>query len=113
MTDQHLIFSLVPSSTPPPPPPHSPTPLGALVSLQTGDDRMNAVLAPYQQAIEALCRQYHVRRLELFGSAAAGDDRPGESDIDFLVEFEPLPYGASFDTYFGLRQALEDLFKRP
>ena len=74
---------------------------------------MNAVLAPYQDAIEALCRQYHVRRLELFGSVAAGDDRPGESDIDFLVEFDPLEPGITFDTYFGLRQALEDLFNRP
>ena len=72
---------------------------------------MSSVLAPYQQAIEALCRQYHVRRLELFGSVAAGDDRPGESDIDFLVEFEPS--GTSFNAYFGLRRALEDLFNRP
>ena len=74
---------------------------------------MNEVLAPYQQAIEGLCRQYHVRRLELFGSVAAGDDRPGESDIDFLVEFEPLRPGTSFNTYFGFRRALEDLFNRP
>jgi predicted nucleotidyltransferase len=74
---------------------------------------MNAVLAPYQEAIEALCRQYHVQRLELFGSVAAGDDRPGESDIDFLVEFESLPSVNTFDTYFGLREALEDLFERP
>jgi hypothetical protein len=54
-----------------------------------------------------------VRRLELFGSVAAGDDRPGESDIDFLVEFDPLAPGITLDTYFGLRQALEDLFNRP
>lgn len=74
---------------------------------------MNAVLAPYQQAIEALCRQYHVRRLELFGSVATGEDRPGESDIDFLVEFEPLPHGGYADTYVGLLNALEDLFQRP
>jgi uncharacterized protein len=74
---------------------------------------MSSVLAPYQQAIEALCRQYHVRRLELFGSVAAGDDCPGESDIDFLVEFDPQEPGISFDTYFGLRQALADLFNRP
>ena len=74
---------------------------------------MNAVLAPYQQAIEALCRQYHVRRLELFGSVATGEDRPGESDIDFLVEFDSQKPGITLDTYFGLRQALEDLFNRP
>ena len=60
-----------------------------------------------------MCRTYHVRRLELFGSAAIGEDRPGESDLDFLVEFEDVPPGTSFDTYFGLRTALEDLFSRP
>jgi predicted nucleotidyltransferase len=78
-----------------------------------GDDRMSSVLAPYQHAIEALCRQYHVRRLELFGSVAAGDDRPGESDIDFVVEFEPMPHGGYADAYFGLLKALEALFQRP
>ena len=50
------------------------------------------------------------RRLELFGSAAAGDFRPGESDLDFLVEVEPLPAGAYANTYFGLLEALERLF---
>ena len=73
---------------------------------------MSSVLAPYQDAIEALCRQYHVRRLELFGSVATGEDRPGESDIDFLVEFDPQEPGVTFDTYFGFRRALEDLFDR-
>jgi len=70
-------------------------------------------LARHQAELERLCRTYHVRRLELFGSAATGQDRPGESDLDFLVEFEPLPPGTSFDAYFGFRTALEALFKRP
>jgi predicted nucleotidyltransferase len=35
-----------------------------------------------------LCRQYHVRELSLFGSAARGEMRP-DSDIDLLVEFIP------------------------
>jgi uncharacterized protein len=67
----------------------------------------------HRQALERLCRQYAVRRLELFGSAASGRDRPGESDLDFLVEFEPLPPGAYAKAYFGLLAALEDLFERP
>jgi predicted nucleotidyltransferase len=70
-------------------------------------------LAQHQQALEQLCRHYHVRRLELFGSAATGQDRPGESDLDFLVEFESLPAGTYADTYFGLLEALQDLFQRP
>ena len=35
-----------------------------------------------------LCRQYRVRELSLFGSAARGERRP-DSDIDMLVEFLP------------------------
>lgn len=66
----------------------------------------------HQAEIEQLCRTYHVRRLELFGSAATGHERPGESDLDFLVEFEPMPPGTYAKTYFGLLHALEDLFAR-
>jgi len=60
--------------------------------------------------LEALCRRYGVQRLELFGSTATGQDRPGESDLDFLVEFGPLPPGGYADAYFGLLESLEDLF---
>jgi len=66
-----------------------------------------------QAEVEALCRRYHVRRLELFGSAASGQDRPGESDLDFLVEFNPPSPGAYADAYFGLLEALQLLFGRP
>jgi predicted nucleotidyltransferase len=64
-------------------------------------------------ALNELCRRFHVRRLDVFGSVATGDDRPGESDIDFLVEFERLEPGTLADTYFGLLEALQDLFGRP
>ena len=74
---------------------------------------MHPDLIRHRAELEQLCRTFHVRRLELFGSAATGQDRPGESDLDFLVEFEPLPYGGAFNTYFDFRQALEDLFNRP
>jgi hypothetical protein len=72
-----------------------------------------ARIARHQDEIERICRQHHVRRLELFGSAATGEHRAGESDIDFLVEFEALPTGAYADTYFGLREALEALLGGP
>jgi predicted nucleotidyltransferase len=57
-------------------------------------------------------RCYRVRRLELFGSAATGQERPDESDIDFLVEFDPLSPGNYADAYFGLLEALEALSGR-
>jgi predicted nucleotidyltransferase len=39
--------------------------------------------------------------------------RAGESDLDFLVEFEPLESGVYADAYFGLLESLEALFARP
>mgnify|MGYP000933832258 CR=1 FL=1 len=74
---------------------------------------MSPDLVRHQHDVEQLCRAFHVRRLDLFGSAARGTDRPGESDLDFLVEFDDLPPGTYVDTYFGLLHALEDLFHRP
>ncbi|MGH9860337.1 MAG: nucleotidyltransferase family protein [Candidatus Acidiferrales bacterium] len=63
--------------------------------------------------LEALCRRYNVRRLDVFGSAAASKQRPGQSDLDFLVEFGPFPPGAYADAYFGLMESLEALYGRP
>ena len=74
---------------------------------------MHPEIARHHDALERLCRQFHVHRLELFGSAATGSYRPGESDVDFLVEFEPLPPGEYSNAYFGLLFGLEDLFGRP
>ena len=54
----------------------------------------------YRTDVAALCRRHGVRRLDLFGSAAAGRDRPGESDLDFLVEFDAHPPGGYADAYF-------------
>lgn len=38
--------------------------------------------------IEAFCRKHHIRKLSIFGSYLREDFGP-DSDIDFLVEFEP------------------------
>lgn len=74
---------------------------------------MNPVFAEHAAALADLCRRYGVQRLELFGSAATGRDDPVRSDLDFLVEFEPLPDGSYADAYFGLLEGLEALFGRP
>ena len=63
--------------------------------------------------LEALCRQFSVQRLDLFGSASRGRYRPEDSDLDFLVEFLPVPITSYADTYFGLLEALETHFGRP
>jgi len=65
------------------------------------------------ESLSQLCEQYHVQRLEVFGSALTGDRfDPESSDIDFLIEFLPLQPGDHADSYFGLLEALEDLFDR-
>ena len=69
-----------------------------------------AVVLEQASELEKLCVRYHVERLDLFGSAASGGHREGDSDLDFLVEFRPLPSGAYADAYFGLLEALERLF---
>lgn len=62
--------------------------------------------------IRAICEQFGVARLELFGSASRGDFDPETSDIDVIVDF--LDYGPGVsDRYFGLVDALEALLKRP
>lgn len=59
-----------------------------------------------------LCREFQVKRLDLFGSAARNDFRPEHSDLDFLVEFAPLPTGSYASTFFGFKAALEQLLGR-
>ncbi len=66
-----------------------------------------------QDALTALCRRFHVRSLEVFGSAASDEFDPQRSDVDFLVEFEELAPRAYADAYFGLLRQLEQLFGRP
>ncbi|MGH7199429.1 MAG: nucleotidyltransferase family protein [Planctomycetaceae bacterium] len=63
--------------------------------------------------IADLCGKHHVRRLELFGSAAREDYDPARSDLDFLVDFLPLQSGQHADAYFGLLEDLQHLFGRP
>ena len=70
-------------------------------------------IATQKTEIAALCRRFHVRRLELFGSAARGDFDPAESDIDFLVAFDAARRLDAYDDYFGLKEGLEELFGRP
>jgi len=41
-----------------------------------------------REVIENFCIKHHIRKLSIFGSYLREDFSP-ESDIDFLVEFEP------------------------
>ncbi len=65
------------------------------------------------QRIFDLCRQHRVRTLAVFGSILT-DRFNDNSDVDLLVDFEPIEHDKFdyVDNYFGLRDALERLFKR-
>ena len=73
---------------------------------------MNSEIEQKRSAVEALCRHYQVQRLDLFGSAAAGQLQ-AESDIDLLVDFGPQPTAGYAARYFELLEGLETLFERP
>lgn len=63
--------------------------------------------------IEALCRRYHVRSLEVFGSAARAEDfDPERSDIDFLVDFDRSTPSDLARKFLGLLVELQDLLGR-
>ena len=68
---------------------------------------MHPRIAAVEQQLRELCQRFHVKRLDLFGSAAAGAHDPARSDFDFLVEFDLSREIRAFDAYFGLKEALE------
>ena len=70
---------------------------------------MHRVIEQHRDDLVALCREHHVRRLDVFGSAATGTFDPARSDIDLLVEFDPPGVHDPW-TYFRLRDRLVELF---
>jgi len=76
---------------------------------------MVPLVAEKQSDLQAVCKKYSVLRLEIFGSAATGEEfDPEHSDLDFLVEFLPNQnLGPWLRHYFDFRRALEELFSHP
>ena len=68
---------------------------------------MIAELAEHHLEVVGLCRQFGVRRLDVFGSATTSDFDSARSDVDFLVELEPPAGTSRFDAFFGLKEGLE------
>lgn len=66
-----------------------------------------------REAIEALCQEYGVHKLAVFGSAATGHFKGETSDVDFLVEFNTSSTHSYTDQYFGLLESLQDLLGHP
>jgi predicted nucleotidyltransferase len=73
---------------------------------------MNAMLENRRTEISALCRRFHVRRLDLFGSAARKADFTAASDLDFVLAYEPAHTPPALDDFFALRDELSALLGR-
>jgi predicted nucleotidyltransferase len=75
---------------------------------------MHPSIQHHRDEIAELCRYFRIRSLEIFGSAARGDDfDPMRSDIDFLVEFESAQEPPSLAVFFEVQEKLAQLLGRP
>ena len=72
---------------------------------------MNPQIHLDRDALAAFCRKWRIRELSLFGSALRDDFGP-ESDLDFLVSFEPETGWDLFDLV-EMREELVRHFGRP
>lgn len=64
-----------------------------------------------RDTLAQLCRRFNVERLDVFGSAATGE-LDETSDLDFIVVFGRTDSMTLADQYFGLLEALKELFGR-
>lgn len=75
---------------------------------------MHPLIEDNRDAIEFLCREFGVARLEVFGSIVSGDFNPEQSDVDFIVEYpEGYDFGIWLSCYFELKDRLEEVLGRP
>lgn len=71
---------------------------------------MHPMISEKRDQLIAACKRFDVARLDIFGSAARGDDfDPARSDADFLVAFRP---NAKADFYLDLEDAFERILGR-
>jgi predicted nucleotidyltransferase len=72
---------------------------------------MNAQVQLDPEVLANFCRKWRIRELSLFGSALRDDFGP-ESDLDFLVSFEPHT-PLDIDALLAMKEELEAHFGRP
>ncbi|MFM8491944.1 MAG: nucleotidyltransferase family protein [Candidatus Methylopumilus sp.] len=70
------------------------------------------ILSQHIKEINGLCASHRLKSLFAFGSAIRSDFKK-DSDIDLIVEFEPLEHKKYADNYFELKFSLEKLLKHP
>ena len=74
---------------------------------------MHRIIQDHYDELVALCREFGVARLEVFGSVVTETFDPLLSDIDFLVTYPPdYDYGPWMSRVTELQERLAALFKR-
>ena len=59
-----------------------------------------------------LCSKHKVKTLYAFGSVLNRNFNP-QSDVDLIVDFEPIDTQHYADNYYDLKFSLENIFNRP
>ena len=62
--------------------------------------------------INKLCSTHRVKELYAFGSVLT-EDFNNSSDIDLIVDFDPIDVNQYADNYFDFKFSLEDIFQTP
>ena len=70
-------------------------------------------ISDLRREIASLCEALGVEQLYLFGSAAQESTLAEVRDLDFLVQFKPMPPAEYAQNYFLLLERLEELFNSP
>ena len=68
-------------------------------------------LSKYSNDISELCSQHNVKYLYAFGSVLTPAFNEN-SDVDFIVDFEPIDIAQYADNYYELKFSLEDLLHK-
>ena len=70
------------------------------------------ILDKYKKDISQLCSSHKVSQLYAFGSVLT-NNFTNESDIDLLVNFEPIDVSQYADNYFDFKFSLQKILNRP
>lgn len=70
------------------------------------------IIETNKNRIFELCEKHEVKELYLFGSVLT-EKFNESSDVDMLIQFNPIDLTKYFDNYMDLKEQLEDILKRP
>jgi hypothetical protein len=71
-----------------------------------------SVISSHFDQVVSLCKKYSVDRLYVFGSAVSENFQFNSSDLDLIVELEPMPPLQKGEHLLALWNELETLFNR-